>query len=104
MSSAEAEAKKNAGNEKYKAADYYGAVDEYTAAIALEPRNPAYYGNRSAAYQMLSKFDKVIEDCEVALQLDPRFAKVFSRLAKAYMSKVKFTRPAHRSRGSVKHC
>lgn len=58
---------------------YDDAILEYTAAIALCP-SPVYYSNRAAAHGALSNHEQAAEDAERAIELDPKFAKGYSRL------------------------
>ena len=44
----------------------------------LCPTCAAYYGNRAAAFMMLSKFDRALDDARRATQIDATFVKVFS--------------------------
>ncbi|RLN96078.1 hypothetical protein BBJ28_00005057 [Nothophytophthora sp. Chile5] len=76
---------------KYKAGDYDGAVDLYTAAISkcasqtpVDARNlKVMYSNRAAAYEKLQDYENVIIDCGEALKLDKRHPKSYLRRAKA---------------------
>lgn len=58
---------------------YDSAIEMYTDAIKLDP-TPVYYSNRAAAWGGLNRHDKAVEDAERALELDPKFAKAYSRL------------------------
>lgn len=76
---AKAEQLKTKGNMLMGKKDYDAAIVEYTAAIALDP-NPVFYSNRAAAWGGLGKHEEAAEDAERAIELDPKFAKGFSRL------------------------
>lgn len=67
------------GNALMGQKQYDDAIQQYTEAIKLAP-NPVYYSNRAAAYSALSKNDQAAEDAQRAIDLDPKFAKGFSRL------------------------
>lgn len=54
----------------------------YDEAVKLCPENPAYLGNRSAAYMMLGMYKKALEDAQKAVALDPTFTKGYIRIAK----------------------
>ena len=58
---------------------YQAAVDKYTEAIRIEP-TAVYYSNRAAAYGGMGNHEKAVEDAQAALDLDPKFAKAYSRL------------------------
>ncbi|KAG2762787.1 hypothetical protein PC129_g4132 [Phytophthora cactorum] len=76
---------------KYKAGDYDGAVELYSAAISkceqqqpLDARNlKVMYSNRAAAYEKLQDYKNVVTDCTKALNLDKRHPKSYLRRAKA---------------------
>mmetsp|Transcript_2856 Transcript_2856/g.5495 ORF Transcript_2856/g.5495 Transcript_2856/m.5495 type:complete len:568 (-) Transcript_2856:221-1924(-) len=80
---AKAEEYKEEGNTKYKAKDYYGALDCYNLAIKTNPGNGAYYNNRAAAQLMLGQTMRCVESCEQCLKLDPGNLKALIRLGKA---------------------
>jgi stress-induced-phosphoprotein 1 len=92
---------KEAGNQFFKEKNYDAAIKKFSEAIALEPRNPTFYGNRAACFYFTAKwviksvraaheltqryrFPQVITDCQMALQLDPRYAKAWLRKADAH--------------------
>lgn len=74
---------KGEGNERYKAKDYKGAIALYTKAIKLDATNPAYYGNRAAAYLMLTSYKEADADCNTILSLDSSNVKAFFRKVSA---------------------
>ena len=59
---------KEQGNAKYKVGDYAAALRCYSQAIGVDNTNGAYYGNRAAAWMMLGKYDKVVDDCAEGLR------------------------------------
>lgn len=75
-----AEQFKNDGNVFYKSTEYRKSIDLYTKAIEMCPKNPAYYGNRAAAYMMIKKFREAINDSKSATEIDPNFVKVIKKL------------------------
>ena len=48
----------------------------------LCPECPAFYGNRSACYMMLSQFAQALEDAKSSVQLDETFVKGYIRVSK----------------------
>lgn len=70
---------KERGNEKFKAGDFPGAVQEYADAIARDPNAPVYYANRAAALTKLMQFPDAKADCDTALKLDPKYVKAIAR-------------------------
>lgn len=81
-----AEEKKITGNAFYSSKEYENAVRLYSEAIELCPKCAAYYGNRSAAYMMLSKYSQALEDARMSTQLDPHFTKGYLREAKCHLA------------------
>lgn len=45
----------------------------------------SYFGNRAAAYVMLTQFSKALEDARKSTQLDPNFTKVVFWLVDQFM-------------------
>ena len=52
----------------------------------LDPKCPAYYGNRAAAYMMKKEYNKALDDARTANSLDPSFTKGYIRAAKCYIA------------------
>lgn len=71
------------GAEKFKAADWPGAVDAYTELTKRAPDDPRGYSNRAAALIKLLAFPTAIQDCDEAIKRDPKFIKAYLRKAQA---------------------
>mgnify|MGYP003729947825 CR=1 FL=1 len=56
-------------------------VSLFCRAIGLNPKEPALYCNRAAAYNNMNKFKEAIEDCNQALALNSSYAKAYVRRA-----------------------
>lgn len=82
----QAEAVKAEGNDAIKASDLQNAILKYTAAINLDPHNAVYYCNRAAAYTKNTNYMEAIDDCNIALLIDPKYDKAYARIAIAYQS------------------
>ncbi len=52
----------NRGNSRAESKDYEDAIQDYTAAITLNPNSPQYYFNRGNAYTDLYRFEIAIID------------------------------------------
>ncbi|AAZ10813.1 TPR-repeat-containing chaperone protein DNAJ, putative [Trypanosoma equiperdum] len=79
---------KTDADQKYEQAEYTLALELYTKAIELQPRDrltrlTALYGNRSSAYFMAMRYAECIADCMKVVELDPNNVKLFARAAKA---------------------
>ncbi|KAG6461445.1 hypothetical protein O3G_MSEX012640 [Manduca sexta] len=83
----EAESFKNKGNELFKAEQFEEAIGYYTKAINLAEKDSrdraTYLKNRAAAYLKTNEFDKVIKDCDEALQIVPEDPKALFRRSQA---------------------
>ena len=72
-----------AGNAAFKAGNFPGALEKYSAAIDLAPGNHLLYSNRSLAHHSNNDFEAAEADARKALELSPDFIKGFHRLANA---------------------
>ncbi|KAH8821685.1 Metallo-dependent phosphatase-like protein [Xylogone sp. PMI_703] len=86
MTSAEEEAValKNEGNKAFAAHDWPLAIEKYTKAIELDPKQPSYYSNRAQANIKSEAYGYAIADATKAIELDPNFVKAYYRRAVAY--------------------
>jgi mitochondrial import receptor subunit TOM70 len=80
---------KVAGNKAYGLKDYDKAIELYGKAILCKP-DPVYYSNRAACYNVLSDWEKVIEDTSAAIAMDSEYIKALNRRATAYEHLGKF--------------
>uniref|UniRef100_A0A671TCJ0 Mitochondrial import receptor subunit TOM70-like n=1 Tax=Sinocyclocheilus anshuiensis TaxID=1608454 RepID=A0A671TCJ0_9TELE len=88
-----AQSAKNKGNKYFKAGKYEQAIQCYTEAISLCPKEQkgdlsTFYQNRAAAYEQQYhiqnlKWTEVIQDCSQAVELNPCYVKALFRRAKA---------------------
>ncbi|XP_050422554.1 stress-induced-phosphoprotein 1 [Adelges cooleyi] len=70
---------KEKGNAALSAGDYLSAVEHYTKAIDLDPKNHVLYSNRSAAYAKQGNYQKALEDAETTVSIKPDWPKGYSR-------------------------
>lgn len=62
-----------AGNSLFVKGRYLPAVERYTEAITLVPKDPAFavlYVNRAMCYKKVERWDAVVEDAATALSLE----------------------------------
>jgi small glutamine-rich tetratricopeptide repeat-containing protein alpha len=78
---ADAEKHKNLGNEYHLKKEYQKAISSYSEAIKLNGRSPIYFSNCAAAYINLGQYQKALEDCNKAIEIDPKFSKAYLRMA-----------------------
>ncbi|KAG1672511.1 hypothetical protein FOA52_002820 [Chlamydomonas sp. UWO 241] len=81
MSADELKAK---GNAAFSAASYPEAIEFFTQAIAVDPKNHVLFSNRSAAKASLKEYDGALQDAQECVSLKPDWAKGYSRLGAAY--------------------
>ena len=79
---------KEEGNVAFKAKDYKKAIDLWSQAVAVDPKNKDVNSkilqNRAQAYINLKDYDGAINDCNEALRLDPAYIKAQKMRAKAH--------------------
>jgi len=80
---AQAAALKDEGNVKFKAGDYAAAVELYAKSLEINNQQHLVFSNRSAAYLKLGKADAALQDAEQCVELEPKWAKGYSRHAAA---------------------
>lgn len=91
---AESESLKNEGNRLMKEEKYVEAIQQYTRAINIDPRNPIFYCNRAAAWIRLGDHEQAISDSNLSLRYNPRYSKAFVRLGDAYFRMENFKEAA----------
>lgn len=82
-----AEEIKAKGNGLMSAKDYEGAEKCYTEALELSPSGPnshIYLCNRAAARCYLGRNDDAVVDCQESIDLNPKYAKAYTRLGYAF--------------------
>lgn len=84
---------KEKGNLAFKSGHFETAVEHYSSAIAMDATVAAFFSNRAAAWLALGSFEEAIQDCDSALQLDPKFAKAYVRAGQAHLRLVCVCQP-----------
>ncbi|KAF4542527.1 Tetratricopeptide TPR-1 [Lasiodiplodia theobromae] len=78
-----AEEARELGNEKFKNADWAGAVEAYSEMVKRAPEDPRGYSNRAACYIKLLAFPSAVQDCDEAIKRDNKFIRAYLRKAQA---------------------
>lgn len=80
---AESDKLKSEGNALMAKKEHSAAIEKYTQALEIAPRNPIYLSNRAAAYSAIGQPENAAKDAEVATAVDPKYSKAWSRLGLA---------------------
>ncbi|KAM9295602.1 tetratricopeptide repeat protein 31 isoform 2-T2 [Morus bassanus] len=71
------------GNEAAQKGCYAEAVQAFTEAVKLNPREHRLFGNRSYCYEKLQCYEEALSDAQVSLRLQPGWLKGLFRKGKA---------------------
>lgn len=82
---------KEKGNQALAAEKYDEAIQAYTEAIQLDPKNHVLYSNRSAAYAKAGKYESALEDANQTIGLNPSWPKGYSRKGSALSYMQRYT-------------
>jgi tetratricopeptide (TPR) repeat protein len=77
----------NRGLEYFDKGYYDQAINDYSASIALNPKNADVYNNRGNAYHAKRDYDRAIGDFNQAIAIDPGHALAYNNRAIAYGTK-----------------
>jgi tetratricopeptide (TPR) repeat protein len=77
----------NRGLEYFDIGYYDQALSDYTASIALNPKNANVYNNRGNAYHAKRDYDRAIADFDQAIVLSPGLTLAYNNRAVAYAGK-----------------
>ncbi|KAL9132199.1 MAG: hypothetical protein Q9217_000003 [Psora testacea] len=99
----EAEKARELGGQKFKEADWPGAVEAYTEMIKRAPDDPRGYSNRAAALIKLMTFPGAVQDCDLAIQKDPKFIRAYLRKAQAYFAMKEYSKCSDVCAEAMKH-
>ena len=88
----QADKAREVGNQKFKEADWPGAVEAYSEMTKRAPDDPRGYTNRAAALIKLMTFPSAVADCDTAISHDPKFIKAYLRKAQAYFAMKEYSK------------
>ena len=80
----------NRGLEFFDKGYYDQAISDYSASLALNPKNPDVYNNRGTAYQAKRDYAHAIDDFDKAIALNPRHALAYNNRGIAYSKRGEF--------------
>ena len=63
-------------NTEFKAGKLESALEKYTKAIELDPKEVMYPANRANIYLKMKKWKEAEDDCKDALKINNNYAKV----------------------------
>lgn len=72
---------KEEGNNYVKEKRYQDAVECYSAALKLKPREHTVFSNRSLAYLRIGKLEEALSDAQMCVEACPKFARGYMRKA-----------------------
>jgi tetratricopeptide (TPR) repeat protein len=75
-----------AGDKKFEAKDYAGAIADYTSAIQLNADSISAYIKRAQCHVFLKKYDKAINDYNKAIRIKPDTAQILYLRGIAYIA------------------
>lgn len=73
-----------AGDKKFEAKDYAGAISDYTSAIQLNADSVSAYLKRAQCNVLLKKYDKAINDYNKAIKIKPDTVRILYLRGLAY--------------------
>jgi tetratricopeptide (TPR) repeat protein len=82
----------NRGATLYDMGQYDRAIQDYDAAIKLNPNFGQAVFNRGNAYDEKGQYDRAIQDYNLAIELSPDYAKVFNNRGYVYDEKREYDR------------
>ena len=95
---------KQKGNSAFSAGKYKAAVQMYSKAINLNPKNATNYSNRSAAYLKAGDFEKALADASKCISLKPDDHKGYGRKGAAYHAMRKYDKAIAVYREGLMQC
>ena len=73
-----------------KEGDYESAIQHFSKAISLDPKDPDTYHSRSKAYSGLGQFERALKDQSVAILLDSMDAQAHNERGNEHLNSGRF--------------
>ncbi|XP_051143065.1 E3 ubiquitin-protein ligase CHIP-like isoform X2 [Andrographis paniculata] len=86
----QAEVLRQEGNMCFKKEQFGAAIDAYTEAIALCPNVLVYWTNRALCHRKRNDWEKMEEDCRMAIQLDHNSVKAHYMLGLSLLQRAEY--------------
>ncbi|XP_063431987.1 uncharacterized protein LOC134714567 isoform X1 [Mytilus trossulus] len=71
------------GNEMAQQGHYTAAIELFTEAVKLDPRDFRFFGNRSYCFDRTQQYERALKDAENAIRLADKWAKGYFRKGRA---------------------
>ena len=71
--------------------------------IKRAPEDPRGYSNRAAALIKLMTFPGAVQDCDIAIEKDPKFIRAYLRKAQAYFAMKEYSKCSDVCAEAMKH-
>jgi len=86
----EAEKKRLAGNDMFRASDFAQAAALYTLCLELDPQQSAVWSNRAQCWLKLGDHEKALEDATKCTEVDPSNPKGWFRKGMSFHAMKRF--------------
>jgi tetratricopeptide (TPR) repeat protein/S1-C subfamily serine protease len=73
------------GDSHWNLKNYKQAIDDYTQAIKIDPKNPTYYRDRGNTYFQLKDYKQAVDDYTQAIKIDTKNANYYVRRGLTYL-------------------
>lgn len=83
--SAQALKYKEKGNAEFKKGNHAKAIEFYTYATELDPKNHIFFTNRATAYFKMQKYDKALRDSQKSIKLNSGWWKGYLKATESMM-------------------
>uniref|UniRef100_A0A166FCU7 STI1 domain-containing protein n=1 Tax=Daucus carota subsp. sativus TaxID=79200 RepID=A0A166FCU7_DAUCS len=98
-----ADEEREKGNEFFKQQKYPEAIKQYTESLRRNPKDHKAYSNRAACYTKLGALPEGLKDAEKCIELDPTFAKGYTRKGAAQFLMKDYDKALETYQAGLKH-
>uniref|UniRef100_A0A146L0Q2 Stress-induced-phosphoprotein 1 n=2 Tax=Lygus hesperus TaxID=30085 RepID=A0A146L0Q2_LYGHE len=90
MANKQADKYREMGNDEFRKGEFAKAIEYYTYATEMDPKNPVYLTNRSMCYFKMEEYEKSLRDANKAVSLDGNWAKGYYRAGAAQLARKEY--------------